>query len=118
MTHSEEVDNAPTKALRDHLSMKYGINVRSPLLNVVEFDMVKQTPQDIMHVILEGIAQHDIRLVLRYYICTVNSFTLRQFNQVLLCYNFGYSEKKKQVRETFIAVYLKMVLIKYMHRCI
>ena len=78
ITHCEEVDK--TKALRDHFSMKYGINVRSPLLNVVEFDMVKQTPQDIMHV---------------FWKVLLNS-TLWQFNQVLLCYNFGYSEKRSK----------------------
>ena len=57
-----------------------------------------------MHVILEGIAQYDIRLALSHWI--VNGiFTLAEFNQVLLGFNFGYSEKKNKPENIHSSVF-------------
>ena len=51
-------------------------------------------PHDFMHDALEGLAPHEIRLMLMYFVSS-NIFTLKEFNDRLLNFNFGYSEKDK-----------------------
>lgn len=60
-----EIGMARTARLRDRLSMAYGINVRSEARNFPHFDIINMVPEDIMHVLFEGIVLSEIRLVLR-----------------------------------------------------
>ena len=53
-------------------------------------------PHDAMHDILEGIAPCEIKLVLSHCIAG-HPFTLDEFNDRLLNFNYGYSECDKQV---------------------
>ena len=41
-----------TKETRDNLSTTYGINVKAALLDITASGMIKQVPQDIVHVTL------------------------------------------------------------------
>ncbi|KAL3976394.1 hypothetical protein ACER0C_022280 [Sarotherodon galilaeus] len=56
---------ANTDFLKDNLNMTYGINRRNKLTESPHIDVINQTPQDIMHVILEGFAPYDIKGVLK-----------------------------------------------------
>ena len=47
-----------------------------------------------MHNALEGLAPHEIKLMLMYFVSS-NTFTLKEFNDRLLNFNFGYSEQDK-----------------------
>lgn len=51
-----EIEKASTDFLKSALKTTYGINRRSKLVDFPTFDLIRQTPQDIMHIILEGVA--------------------------------------------------------------
>ena len=54
-------------------SVTYGINGRSPLLDLVGFDITKCLPYDIMHTVFEGVAISHLKLLLNYCIEEMNS---------------------------------------------
>lgn len=58
-----DIEEAPTNAVHDDLCTTYGINKRSCLCNLPDFDVTKQLPQDIMHTLLEGTVQYELRFV-------------------------------------------------------
>jgi hypothetical protein len=75
----EEIENAPTDAVRSDLCTTYGINKRSALCDLPDFDVTRQLPQDVMHTMLEGTVQYEVRLVLLHFIQT-SELTLQQIN--------------------------------------
>jgi len=88
---------------KSDLKMLYGINCRSVLCNLPMFNITKQLPQDVMHIVLEDVLQYEVRLVLLYYLqhCV---FSLAQFNHAILHQNYGYSEisdKPCALRDSF-----------------
>lgn len=83
-----EIDKASTDNLKAHLKTTYGINRRSVLVDFPAFDLINQTPQDIMHVIFEGVAPMEIKLVLKKMILS-GELELDAFNSALQ--NFPYS---------------------------
>lgn len=60
-----EIDKASTDNLKAYLFTTYGINRRSRLIDYLAFNLISQTPQDIMHVIFEGVVPMEIKLVLK-----------------------------------------------------
>lgn len=60
---TDEIEKADTDFLRNSLRTTYGINRRSKLVEFPAFDIIQQTPQDIMHVILEGTTPLEIKIV-------------------------------------------------------
>ena len=48
------IENAGSPFLVKYFSKQYGINRRSLLCNVPDFDVTKQLPQDIMHTCMSG----------------------------------------------------------------
>ena len=84
----DEIEMATTDLLRNSLRTTYGINRRSKLVEFPSFDIVQQTPQDIMHVILEGIAPLEIKNVLNHLIQS-GQITLDSVNSAIL--GFPYS---------------------------
>lgn len=80
-----------------HFSKTYGINTRSALLDIKDFDMFGGgLPHDAMHDIFEGVAPLAVKLLLSHYISS-HLFTLKEYNDRLLNFNFGYSEKDKPI---------------------
>lgn len=75
----------------ERISKQYGINRRSPLWKIPTFDVIKQLPQDIMHTLLEGTVQYEVRLVLQHYIQS-GVTTLSQINGAIASNEYGYSE--------------------------
>ena len=53
-----EMQNGETK--RNELQKNYGINKRSYLTNLREFDIMTQLPQDLMLTLLEGSLQYGL----------------------------------------------------------
>ena len=100
--YEERNDNRHSKHLKElesdtsgHYSKTYGINQRSVLLDVNYFSMFENgLPHDLMHDLLEGLVPLEIKHLLLYYIST-HAFNLQEFNERLLNFNFGYSEKDK-----------------------
>ena len=83
-----EIDKACTDFLKASLKTTYGINRRSRLVDVPAFDLITQSPQDIMHVIFEGVAPMEIKLVLKHLIL-LGQLELDEFNSAIQ--NFPYS---------------------------
>ena len=84
------IDDSSTY-LKSQMRTLYGINNRSILCDLPDFDIIKQMPQDIMHTILEGVLQYEVRLVLLHYI-TQKNFTLAELNTIIVNHNYGYTE--------------------------
>ena len=89
---------------KPYWSKTYGINQKSSLLDFLPtllylpyFSMFGASlPHDKTHVILEGIAPLEIKLLLSH--CITNGlFTLEVFNHWALSFNFGDSETDKPV---------------------
>ena len=73
-------------------SVTYGINGRSPLLDLVGFDITKCLPYDIMHTVFEGVAISHLKLLLNYCIEEMKYISLEQLNLLLRSHNYGHSE--------------------------
>ena len=89
--HCQEIETAPNAAVKNDLTTTYGINHRSSLCDLGDFDITVQLPQDLMHTLLEGAVQYELRHMLLYYI-TDNQFTLAQLNAAIANQDYGYSE--------------------------
>ncbi|KAL4008313.1 hypothetical protein ACER0C_002165 [Sarotherodon galilaeus] len=83
-----EIEKANTEYLRSSLKTTYGINRRSKLINFPAFNLIQQTPQDMMHVIFEGIAPLEIKCVLKHLVL-MGELDLDLFNAALT--GFPYS---------------------------
>lgn len=83
-----EIEKANTEYLRSSLKTTYGINRRSKLINFPAFNLIQQTPQDMMHVIFEGIAPLEIKCVLKHLVL-MGELDLDLFNAAVT--GFPYS---------------------------
>ena len=90
----EDVDNTP--AVRECLSTTCGINRTSILSKVENFDVCQCFPQDIIHILFEGVVPYETKLLLRVLIDEKNFFTLSTLNQRIASFIFGYMDSKNQ----------------------
>lgn len=100
--HCDDIESAPTPAAVKDLSTTYGIVERSLLSKLSQFDIVKQLPEDIMHVLLEGSVQYEVRHILQHFIDN-GYFTLKQLNNALNHLSLGYHDERNRpppLRET------------------
>ena len=74
---------------RTYWSKKYGINKKSALSEIPYFDVTQCLPQDIMHIIFEGIADIAVRNLLCYLILKKKLFTLDDFNERIRNFDFS-----------------------------
>ena len=86
-----QIERASSIPLIKDLRRIYGLNQRSPLCQSPGFNVTSQLPQDVMHTLLEGVVQYELRLVILYFLNNGN-FTLNDLNTVIFSHNFGYSE--------------------------
>lgn len=86
-----EIEKASTDFLRNNLRTTYGINRKSNLVNFPGFDLIKQTPQDVMHVILEGIAQLEVKCVLKHLVLS-GQIDLDTFNSAILGFPYALTD--------------------------
>lgn len=84
-----------SEALKEHYSKTYGINRCSKLMNIENFSMFNGgLPHDAMHDFLEGVAQYEMKLLLRY--CINNKYlTLTDYNHRVVFFNYGHNENDK-----------------------
>ena len=62
------------------LSVQYGINRNSILNSVPGFSVVTGLPQDVMHDLLEGVINYELRLLLVHCCINCKYFTISQLN--------------------------------------
>ncbi|KAG7456398.1 hypothetical protein JOB18_008800 [Solea senegalensis] len=83
-----EIERASTDFLKSALKTTYGINRRSRLVDFPAFDLIQQMPQDIMHIILEGVAPMEIKCVLKYLVLS-GQMELDMFNSAMQSFPFS-----------------------------
>lgn len=69
-------------------SVTYGINYKSPLNKIEDFHAIDQLPQDIMHVLFEGVVPYELRHMLVQFVKN-KFFTVSELNERIL--SFCYS---------------------------
>lgn len=70
-------------------SVTYGVNYESALNRLQDFHVCNnQLPQDIMHIILEGVVPYTIKAMLHSYISVKRYFTLYDVNQRILYFKY------------------------------
>lgn len=75
-------------------SITYGINYNSPLNQLKGFHVVDQLPQDIMHVLFEGVIPYELSLMLTKFITDQKYFSLERLNDRIACYAYSTQEAK------------------------
>ena len=68
MRQCREIERTRTDHLKNALKTTYGINRRSKLTDFPAYDLIQQTPQDIMHIMLEGVVPLEMKCVLKHLI--------------------------------------------------
>lgn len=86
------INNAP-QALKDHYKTAYGINRKSILCEIPYFDIFKQTPPDVMHVLLEGVIPLTLQALMKHFI-RAKQTTLEEINNGIKNFLYGYMEEK------------------------
>lgn len=75
-------------------STTYGINYCSPLNELRNFHVVDQLPQDIMHIMMEGVIPYEMLLMLSSFIRVEKYFTLELLNDRISCFSYSTHEAK------------------------
>ncbi|XP_015764291.1 PREDICTED: uncharacterized protein LOC107343243 [Acropora digitifera] len=105
-TMIEDPDNAPH--VSDALSTTYGVNGLSVMNQVANFDVCQCFPEDIMHILFEGVVPYATKQCLKVLIDEKRCLTLRELNNRLESFNYGYMNNKNKptpiARETLNAL--------------
>ena len=91
----QRIENTSDLKIKSELQTTYGIIYRSALLSINDFDITKQLPHDVMHVVLEGILPYECQLSLSV-LMEQGLFTLEEFNQQLVRFQFSYADAKSK----------------------
>ena len=86
---------------RDHFSMVYGVNRKSALCELPQFDVTTQLPQDIMHVLFEGVIPLHMGLLLEHVVHSLRVISLAQLNSRIKSHPHGYFEEKPMPLSNF-----------------
>jgi hypothetical protein len=74
-------------------SVTYGINFRSPLNDLQYFHVADmQLPQDIMHVLFEGVIPYEMKLLLTEFVSHKKYFTISYLNERINCFQYSPDE--------------------------
>ena len=74
-----------------HLSVNYGVNRGTVVADINFFRVTKCFPQDIMHVLIEGVLVKEVQLLIKYCL-SKNFFSLDQLNQAISTFDYGYHD--------------------------
>lgn len=80
---------------RTHYSTTYGINRWSSLAKLEPFNVVEQLPEDVMHILLEGVCMKQTIVLLNHLILERRLMSLSQLNIKLASYPYQYFETDK-----------------------
>lgn len=90
-----ELAIAHTVAIRDAISRSYGINFRSIARDFPYFNLTEHIPHDIMHVMFEGVAVYEIKLILKV-LLDVKLISLIELNNVIDNFCYGYADRSSR----------------------
>lgn len=81
-------------------SVTYGVNYRSTLNDLRDFHVChNQLPQDLMHIMLEGVVPYTMKAMLHSYTSIKGYFSLYDVNQRILHFKFSRAESKSKPTE-------------------
>lgn len=86
--------NGISDSERIHFSKVYGINRPSILVDLPQFDVTRQLPQDLMHVLLEGIFPLHLEQLLQHVVEVAGLLTLDQLNSRITEFPYAYFSNK------------------------
>ena len=86
------MDPTISSAERQHYSVTYGINRESKIANAEGFNITEQLPEDIMHILLEGIAPVHLGLFLKEILINNPALSVEAFNHKVKSFNYSYFE--------------------------
>lgn len=90
--HSEIVRGLEaSSSVSAHLSVNYGVNRGTVFADINFFQVTKCFPQDIMHVLIEGVLAKEVQLLIKYCI-SEKFFSLDQLNQIIFSFDYGYHD--------------------------
>ena len=93
--------------LAAHDSTAYGINYRSTLNNISFFHIAAgQLPQDIMHVLYEGVFPMEVKLLLTKFIYGDKFITLMMLNERISNFTYGRNERRNKPAKPFTKEHL------------
>eukprot|EP00111_Clytia_hemisphaerica_P010042 TCONS_00029353-protein len=95
LEYCNDIENATTRKARDTLSTEHGINCLSSLHVLPDFDVTKQFPHDIMHVMLEGVVPYECQRALSA-LMDQGLFTIGEFNAQLDKFNFTATDLRSK----------------------
>lgn len=89
-------------------SITYGVNRESALNELDGFHVANgQLPQDIMHVLYEGVLPLNIRLMLGKFVLTEKFFSLQELNNRISSFIWGRYEVKNKPTKTLELAHLQ-----------
>jgi hypothetical protein len=103
-------DASLSRANKTYWSKQFGLNKKSVLCGISEFDVTQNLVQDPMHCILEGCLPYALALFLKRIIGDLNIVTLAQINAKIA--DFPYSYLDKNTAETIDGKHIKNLHIK------
>ena len=89
-------DLGNTSDVRERLSTTYGVNRRSVLDDVRYFDVCKCFPEDVMHILLEGVVPYETKFLLKLLIDSEKCLTLKELNSRMESFDYGYMNTKNK----------------------
>ncbi len=90
--HIEQCDRLEEEDYSAEFSKEYGINQRSPLLELKYFDMCNGALiTDIMHDLLEGVLPYEVKNLLRHLVAN-DHINGSQLNGIMESFEFGFME--------------------------
>ena len=83
--------------MRESDSVTYGINYKSTLNQLDNFSVGnRQLPQDIMHILWEGVLPYTIKAMLQSFVYEKHFFTIEILNQKISSFRYSRSESKNK----------------------
>ena len=89
-------DPENTSDVRERLSTTYGVNRRSVLDDLTYFDVCKCFPQDIMHILLEGVVPYETKFLLKLLIDGEKCLTLKELKSRMDSFDYGYMNTRNK----------------------
>ena len=77
-----------------HYSKVYEINRSTILLSLPNFDITQQLPQDLMHVLLEGVFPVHMEQLVAYIVQVSGVLTLAEINSRIAAFPYAYFQEK------------------------
>ena len=94
-------------ALANSDSVTYGITSKSPLNEIPHFHVATMLPQDVMHILFEGVVPRELKLMLANFIETKKIFSLDELNDRIRHFSYGRSEARNKPPKAFELHHIK-----------